>query len=110
MTTMTIQRAPTFWARIFIAGAKQDAERICRQFCFEVGQCVTVQDALYVYTGGQEAGVVVGFINYARFPKASEQIVADAENLGRRLMEGMFQHSFSIETPAETIWFSRRPA
>lgn len=110
MTNMTIQKASSFSVRIYIAGDRHDAERICREFCFEVGHCVTVQDAQYIYTGGQEAGVVVGLINYPRYPKDATQIQSDAEALGRRLMEGLSQHSFSVETPTETIWFSRRTA
>lgn len=106
---MKIERQPSFSVRICIAGDFNDAQRICRQFCFDVGYCVTVERAEYIYTGGQEAGVTVGLINYPRFPRSPEQIVDVAEQLGLKLMEGLFQHSFSIVTPVETIWYSRRP-
>lgn len=110
MKTIQSQRAESFPVRIYIAGDRRDATRICREFCFEVGYCVTVQSADYVYTGGQESGVIIGLINYPRFPQTPEQIVEAATTLGNRLMEGLTQHSFSIETPVETIWFSRRAA
>lgn len=106
---MKIERAPSFTVKICIAGNYDDAARICREFCFEVGYCVTVEKAEYVYTGGQESGVIVGLINYPRFPREPEQIIAIAEKLGTRLMEGLCQHSFSVVTPVETIWYSRRP-
>lgn len=106
---MKIERAPSFSVRICIAGNCDDAARICREFCFGVGYCVTVERAEYIYTGGQESGVVVGLINYPRFPATPEQITEKAEQLGMKLMEGLFQQSFSIVTPTDTIWFSRRP-
>lgn len=106
---MKIERQPSFSVRIAIAGDYQDATRICRQFCLDVGYCVTVEKAEYVYTGGQESGVIIGLINYPRFPKTPAEIVEVAEALGMRLMEGLCQHSFSVVTPVETIWFSRRP-
>jgi len=106
---MKIERAPSFSVQICMAGNYDDAQRICRQFCFEVGYCVTVTRTEYVYTGGQESGFIVGLINYPRFPKAPSEITDTAEQLGMRLMEGLCQQSFCIVTPADTIWFSRRP-
>lgn len=110
MITVQEQRQPSFSVRIYIAGNLADAERICRQFCYDVGHCVTVSPTEYIYTGGQESGVIVGLINYPRFPKTPEQLMHDARILGVRLMDGLSQHSFGIEAPDETIWISRRPA
>lgn len=104
----TISETDTHWARIYIAGPVQEVERICRDFCLDVGLCVTVTPTSYIYTGGQEAGVVVGLINYPRFPSSSAEIDAKAEALGIRLLIGLAQLSFSVETPQRTRWFSRR--
>jgi len=106
---MRIQREPSFSVRICIAGNRQVAADVCRHFCFDVGYCVTLEDAEYIYTGGQESGVVVGLINYPRFPQTPENIIETATNLGMKLMNGLCQQSFTIVTPVETIWFSRRP-
>lgn len=106
---MKVTRAPSFDVRIVMAGDRADAARLCREFCFEVGFCVTLENAEYIYTGGQESGIVVGLINYPRFPRDQASIVEMAEQLGTKLMEGLHQHSFSIVTPQETIWYSRRP-
>jgi hypothetical protein len=105
---ITMTEARTHWARIYVAGAGADAERVCREYCMEVGLCVTVTPTQYIYTGGQEAGVIVGLINYPRFPLLPGAIEQHAEALGMRLMVALCQLSFTVETPTRTRWFSRR--
>jgi hypothetical protein len=63
----------------------------------------------YIYSFGEEAGVRVGFINYPRFPREPAEIMANVESLAHDLMIGLSQGSYSIVTPAETFWVSRRP-
>jgi hypothetical protein len=99
---------PTAWATIFIAGDYADAVRCCRNFCDE-GLCVTIESTTYVYTRGAEAGVRVGLINYPRFPSTQEQLTDKALRLSDELRQALFQSSYSIMTPAETIWRSWRP-
>lgn len=106
---MNIETSPSFSVQIYIAGNRTDAAKICREFCFNVGYCVTVSDTEYVYTGGMESGVVIGLINYPRFPREPGEILKVAEQLGMALMTGLCQHSFSIVTPQDTYWHSRRP-
>lgn len=96
--------------RIYMAGAVVEAEQVCREFCYEVGFCVTVTPTLYVYKGGEEAGFIVGCINYPRFPAHPAEIEGKAWALGHRLMLRLCQSSFTVETPAKTEWFSRREA
>lgn len=107
---MNIVKAPTCSIRIYMAGNIAMAEQICREFCYEVGECVTVTPTRYVYKGGDEAGFIVGFINYPRFARTPEQLVAAAQALATKLMTGLFQSSYTIETPEETTWYSRREA
>jgi hypothetical protein len=92
---------------IWIAGDFNDAVRMLRSFC-EEGACFAVERCAYVYTGGMEDGVKVTRINYPRFPASREQIKAQTIRLAHFLREGLFQDSFAVETPEETIWFSRR--
>lgn len=99
---------PTYWIRIYIAGNVADAERICRDYCARVGYCVTVTPTRYVYRFGAEDGVVVGLINYPRFPASPVDIQGHAEALAHALMEGLHQGSYTIETPENTVWYSRR--
>ena len=102
--------APSFPVSIFVAGNQDEARRICRQFCDEEGLCVTVTPTAYVYTGGEEAGVIVGLINYPRFPKGPSEIVQTATLLALELMHKLEQESVSVQTPDETLWFSIRSA
>lgn len=105
-----MKTVPTIRFDIFIAGDIGVAKQICREFCFEVGLCVTVEPVDYIYTGGEEAGVRIGLINYPRFPSSESGLMDKAVALADRLMRAMHQHSYSIVGPSQTVWFSRRPA
>lgn len=100
--------APSYPLSIFIAGNAWEAETICLNYCDEFGFCVTVTETTYCYTGGEEAGVIVGLINYPRFPSAPDDLWDHAEALGKRLREGLKQQSFTIQAPDKTVWFSWR--
>lgn len=95
---------------IFVGGDADMARQICRQFCDEEGLCVTVTPTTYVYTNGEETGVIVGLINYPRFPAEPRQIAQTAKMLALELMHKLEQQSVTIQTPDKTHWFSIRPA
>jgi hypothetical protein len=101
---------PSYPVSIFIAGDFDGARDICRAFCDEEGLCVTVTPTTYVYTKGEEAGVVVGLINYPRFPSEPSSILMTAKLLALELMHKLEQESVSVQTPDETLWFSVRLA
>lgn len=103
-----MQIAPTFTIRVYIAGDYADAITAAREFC-EEGACFCIQPADYVYTGGMEAGIVATLINYPRFPSEPAELLARAERFADHLRGRLFQDSYSIETPTETYWFTRRP-
>jgi ferredoxin len=100
---------PTIRFDIFIAGDRDQAKQACREYCFAVGLCVTVEPVAYIYTGGEETGVRVGIINYPRFPSTHDELREKARQLASALMVRLCQHSYSIVGPDETEWFSRRP-
>ncbi|WP_259183916.1 hypothetical protein [Rhizobium sp. BK176] len=100
---------PTIKIDIYIAGDLEQAKQICRKWTLEVGACVTVEAVSYIYSGGEETGVRVGFINYPRFPTDHETLFNRAADLGHVLMTGLCQLSFSIVSPVRTEWVSRRP-
>jgi hypothetical protein len=102
-----VTEAPTYWARIYIAGNRADAERTCRTWAFKDGACVTVTPTEYIYSGGQESGVIVGLINYPRFPATQAEIDEQAELLGALMADDLHQRSYTIETPVRTRWFTR---
>lgn len=105
---MTFISADTFFAHIYLAGDIEIAKQVCREECFREGLCVTVAPCDYIYTGGQEAGYVVGLVNYPRFPKTPEEITARARALAVLLMERGYQHSCMVMLPGTTEWLSRR--
>lgn len=94
---------------IYIAGDYDTAKRISREYCDQNGFCVTVTPTTYVYTGGEESGVIVGLINYPRFPKYFHELFKIAEDLAEVLCSGLNQQSYSIDTPTDTHWYSHRP-
>lgn len=105
-----IGECPSYPVSIFVAGKVLDAAVICRSYCDDVGLCVTVTPTEYMYTGGMEAGVIVGLINYPRFPASAPDIFAKAEELAHRLIEGLGQRSCSIQAPDRTVWIGDQPA
>lgn len=105
---MSERESETRRFEIFMAGDLVQAKQVCREYCFEVGLCVTVEPVDYIYTGGEESGFRIGLINYPRFPSSHVDLEAKATELAARLLAGLCQHSYSIVGPARTIWFSRR--
>jgi hypothetical protein len=105
---MRQETAPSYPVSIFIAGEYGSALHMASAFCFRVGLCVTVTETTYVHSDAEEVGVIVGLINYPRFPKEPAQIEALAIELGNELREALGQESFSVQTPTTTTWFSWR--
>lgn len=103
---MTI--VPTYTAQIYIGGDLDTARRECRAYCHEVGECVTVEPVDFVFTGGMETGVRVGFINYPRFPREPADILARVIHLADRLLLALCQHSYSVVATDQTVFYSRR--
>lgn len=107
---MITQSCPAYPVSIFIAGDRYEAMTLCSDYCDEVGLCVTVTPTEYVYRNGREFGVIVGLINYARFPAEPAEIEAKALALAMRLRVGLAQYSFTIQTPTESRFYSWREA
>ena len=97
--------ADSYTCKIWIAGDYQKAKEIIRKFCYNEGACFSVMPVDYIYTGGEESGVCVTRINYARFYADGKDIFCQCLELGWILAEGLYQKSFSIETPTETLYF-----
>lgn len=97
--------AKTSTFRIWIAWDYSDAVRAVREWCAERGDCYAVNACEYVYSGGCELGVCVTRINYARFPEDPDHIGDRVAKLAEHLSRRLFQKSYSIETPLETLYF-----
>lgn len=102
------QTAKTWTAQIYIAGDYAQALEACRDFC-ERGCCVTVTPTTYIYTHGEEAGVVVGLIQYPRRPAPEDELHNTARHLALHLLESLHQGSVTVVTPGTTRFYSRRP-
>lgn len=92
---------------IFIAGDYARAIHICEKFCLR-GFCVTCEPTKYIYTMGQEEGVRVGIINYARFPKAVDELESSAFELANSLLIGLNQGSYTVTGNGKSTFVSRR--
>lgn len=100
--------APSYSVRIWMAGDIAQAKQVCQDFCDGVSYCVSLTATVYIFKGGYEAGFIVGLIHYPRFPSSPAVILAKAEALALRLMHALDQGSYTIETPEESTWYSRR--
>ena len=105
---MLIKHATTYWAKIYIAGPIDVAKQILRLRAKRVGMCVTIEPTTYIYSGGEEAGYVVGLINYPRFPKINLDIEAEAAIIAEELRQGTGQDSYTVMTPTSTTWYTTR--
>lgn len=105
---MITKSVPTIRYDIYIAGDINVAKQLCREYCFDIGLCVTVEQVSFIYTGGEEIGIRVGLINYPRFPTTGKDLENVTKTLADKLMQGMFQQSYSIVGPESTEWYSRR--
>ena len=105
---MNIKHEPTFWARIFLSGPIEVTKQVIRQECLREGLCVTIEPTTFIYTGGEEAGYVVGLVNYPRFPKTNQEIEDRAKLLAIKLMVETCQQSALVMTPSVTTWYTNR--
>lgn len=99
---------PSYTIDLFIAGEAADARRVCRKVC-GIGLCVTVTETDFIYTGGAEAGVRVGLVNYPRFPCSREELWEKATLLAETLRIELCQWSYLLVAPDKTCWHGDRP-
>jgi hypothetical protein len=108
-------KVPTFTATIYV-GLKhhydgdvmpfEEVEKIIQDYVDRIGLCVTVTRTKYLYTKGNEPGIIVGFINYPRFPSTSDDIRYKSLDLAQILLKECKQMQLSIVFPDETLMIS----
>lgn len=78
-----------------------------KQFIYEwvdkIGMCVSVTEVDYIYTGGNEEGLRIEFINYPRFPSNQEELKAKVMDLAHILIKKSKQCNITIVGPKDTI-------
>lgn len=104
---MDITSSPSYSVTLSIAGDIGRARQLLVSECWREGLCVTVTPTTFVYSGGVEEGMRIGFVNYPRFPKTPEEIFQRAEQVARLLVDGLCQRTALIETPEQTYWLRR---
>ena len=101
-----------YWATIYIGRLDFISEKecllkslaaVCRYFCDKTGICVSFTETTYVYWGGKESGIIVGLINYPRFPNPPEILKNQALELAKRLKVVAKQEWITVVFPNEII-------
>ena len=87
-----MKQVDTYWVKI-LAGLRQGYDgpissvthpaNIISEYCDEEGLCVTLTHTTFIYTGGREPGIIVGLINYPRFPRKQSEIYDIAMTLAK---------------------------
>jgi len=90
-----------------MAGNSAMAAELCLNWYAERGGCVTVTPTKYVYTGGQEDGFIIGFINYPPHISNEDKIMKEAQLLAELLRVKLGQESYTIQGPTHTITYGR---
>jgi hypothetical protein len=79
------------------------AEAWLQRYVDREGLCVSVTRTRFIYTNGSEPGLIVGLINYPRFPSRPEFIREQALEIGEHLRALMRQQRVSVVFPDETV-------
>jgi hypothetical protein len=93
---------------MYLSGPIEVAKQTIRAECVHGGLCVTIEPTTFIFAGGEEAGYVVGFVNYPRFPVEPVELERQARDLMLKLLESTFQHSALLMTPTTTEWVTKR--
>lgn len=103
---------PTFTANIYVGlrhgytdqqSSVDEVRQWLQNYCNEVKLGVTLTPTEFIYVDGGEPGVIVGLIQYPRFPKPIDSIKNNAFTIAKGLMELCHQERVSIVYPNETV-------
>lgn len=112
----------TYWATIFLGFKNTEtgitdplslelARKFCSNYVNDIGLGVTLTPTEYIYTNGGdpragytgEPGVMIGLINYPRFPSEPSEIRELALELARNLKAEFEQNRVTVMFPDETV-------
>jgi len=103
-----IKEVDTYTVRLYIAGDINTAKRWLNDYCYNNGLCVTVEPTTFIYTGGEESGMVIGFVKYPRFSKKPSELFGEAKYMAELLLAALNQQSCLLVCPDKTTWISNR--
>jgi hypothetical protein len=112
MVSVKVHTVKTFTANIYL-GLKQgysgpitpadEVRAWLQSFCNEARCGVSLSPTEFIYVDGSEPGLVIGFIQYPRFPRSIQEI----KDLATRIAEGLLtlcqQQRVSIVFSDETV-------
>ena len=105
---MKTQISETHTVRLYLSGPIEVAKQAIRAETLRAGLCVTIEPTTFIYTGGEEAGYVVGLLNYPRFPCEPQALEDRARDLMHKLLAATHQHSALMVTPERSEWITVR--
>ena len=79
------------------------AYKICQDYCNKIGFCVTFTETQFIYKSGKEPGLIIGIINYPRFPKEEYKLNEHALTIAGLLLNKLEQNRISIVFKNKTI-------
>lgn len=106
----------TWEAKIFCGLRKEYSqvifpmEKICQiiqSYTDEIGWCVTMTPTKFIYKNGNEPGVIIGVIQYPRFPLSNDELRERTIKLAKQLLVELKQIRISIVFPKHTIMLER---
>lgn len=102
------EHCETITVRIYMGGDYNVARSVTKKYLFDHPGCVNMYKVDYIYTGGEEAGFCVEYINYPKFPKNAMTLILNAEELARLLMRELGERTCSIQHPDGTVRLKRK--
>ena len=79
-----------------------------QNYCNEVKLGLTFTQTEFIYVDGGEPGVIIGLINYPRFPSSEEEIKEKALAIAKGLMELCQQERVSVVFSDETVMLEKQ--
>ncbi len=92
---MKTEVSKTHVIKIHIAGDMMLARTILQKYVMR-GACVSMAEEEYVYTMGNESGMVITLINYPRYPMTQDELLAQAKDLAELLIIKLYQGSCTV--------------
>ena len=74
----------------------EDVKQVIKKWCIDIGQSVSISPTEFIYPHGSENGLVIGFINYPRYPLSEAEIKNRSIELGTLLMKTFNQYRVSV--------------
>ncbi|MFI5404959.1 MAG: hypothetical protein ACHQ1D_00450 [Nitrososphaerales archaeon] len=111
-----MKSCPSFKADIYVGlrtgysdnlHSVDSAKQLVRDYVNRVGLGVSFTETTFIYSEGEEPGLIIGLINYPRFPASDNEIEKRAMELGRILLTALSQERLSIVMSDYTIMLEK---